>query len=214
MSPTAPHLVTRAELAAVGNALARAFATDPVWQWLLADTHRFQRRASHLMRAITQMHLSTDSVWTTEGTGACAVWAPPGKFRTPASQFVRVAHRFVPAAGLAGMRRFATVATLDDLHPSEPHWYLALLGTDPAHQGRGLGSAVMGPGMAAADAAGVGCYLESSKESNIAFYRRHGFDVIGTHDLDHGSGPRVWLMWRDPVPDANHGSPGYPPMFS
>jgi len=199
MGDTTPHLATRADLPAVGASLARAFATDPVWQWLVPDRRRFQRRATQLMRAITQMHLATGSVWTTPGAGATGVWAPPKKFRTPASQFVRVAHRFVPAAGIAGMRRFATVATLDDLHPGEPHWYLALLGTDPAHQGRGLASAVMQPAMAAADAAGVGCYLESSKESNISFYRRHGFEVTGTHDLDHGAGPRVWLMWRDPV---------------
>lgn len=205
MGDTTPLPVTRADLAAVGGSLARAFATDPVWQWLVPSSRRFQQRASQLMRSVVQMHLSTDSVWTTAGAGATGVWAPPKKFRTPASQFVRVAHRFVPAAGVAGMRRFAAVATLDDLHPSEPHWYLALLGTDPAHQGRGLGSAVMQPGMAAADAAGVGCYLESSKESNIAFYRRHGFEVIGTHDISGGAGPRVWLMWRDPHPVTDDG---------
>ena len=50
------------------------------------------------------------------------------------------------------------------------------------------------------DAAGVGCYLESSKEANVPFYERLGFRVTDTYDVDDGRGPRLWLMWRDPVP--------------
>jgi ribosomal protein S18 acetylase RimI-like enzyme len=92
---------------------------------------------------------------------------------------------------------------MEKIHPSEPHWYLALLGTHPDHQGQGLGTAVVAPGIAAADAEGVGCYLESSKEANVPYYERLGFEVIGTYDVDRGSGPRLWLMWRDPTPPSS-----------
>ena len=39
--------------------------------------------------------------------------------------------------------RFFQIA--DAKHPREPHWYLALLGVDPDHQGRGFGSHLMQP---------------------------------------------------------------------
>ena len=82
-------------------------------------------------------------------------------------------------------------------HPSgPPHWYLAVLGTDPSAQGQGLGSAVLAPVLQRCDEDGVGAYLESSKESNIAFYSRHGFRLTGEVHLLKG--PQMWKMWRDP----------------
>jgi ribosomal protein S18 acetylase RimI-like enzyme len=84
-------------------------------------------------------------------------------------------------------------------HPSTPqHWYLAVLGTDPDAQGRGLGSAVLSAMLEQCDRDGVPSYLESSKERNIDFYARHGFRVTGEIKLLRG--PNVWPMWRDSRP--------------
>jgi ribosomal protein S18 acetylase RimI-like enzyme len=86
-------------------------------------------------------------------------------------------------------------------HPADPpHWYLAVLGTDPSAQGRGLGSATLAPVLERCDADGVGAYLESSKERNIDFYARHGFRV--TAELRLPRGPSVWPMWREPQPNG------------
>ena len=85
---------------------------------------------------------------------------------------------------------------IDGAHPSEPHYYLAVLGTEPELQGGGIGSALMRPVLDMCDRDEVPAYLESSKERNIAFYARHGFRV--TREMKLPKGPPVWLMWRDP----------------
>lgn len=87
---------------------------------------------------------------------------------------------------------------MEKVHPSEPHWYLAVLGTDPQYQGKGVGSALMAPVLQKCDAEGVPAYLESSKESNVPFYQRHGFEVKG--EVNVKNGPTLWPMWRDPHP--------------
>ena len=65
-------------------------------------------------------------------------------------------------------------------HPKEPHYYLEFVGTTPAAQGTGMGTKVIAPMCERADAEGVGMYLESSKESNVPFYARFGFEVRET----------------------------------
>jgi ribosomal protein S18 acetylase RimI-like enzyme len=77
-----------------------------------------------------------------------------------------------------------------------PHWYLAVLGTDPSAQGAGIGSALIGPTLGRCDAEGIPAYLESSKEANISFYQRHGFRV--TQEIDLPQGPKLWAMLREP----------------
>ena len=90
------------------------------------------------------------------------------------------------------------VETIERAHPREPHYYLAVLGTDPDEQGRGIGSALMQPVLEMCDRDVVPAYLESSKERNVDFYARHGFRV--TDELVLPEGPPVWPMWRDPRP--------------
>ena len=87
--------------------------------------------------------------------------------------------------------------SLEKNHPKEPHYYLEFLGTDPAHQRKGLGAAVLEPVLAKCDAEGLGAYLESSKDVNVPYYRHFGFEV--RQEITHkNNGPKQWLMWRDP----------------
>jgi ribosomal protein S18 acetylase RimI-like enzyme len=80
-----------------------------------------------------------------------------------------------------------------------PHWYLLIVAVDPELQGKGAGSALVKEGLARADAAGVPCYLETSEETNIGFYRRLGFEVVASAVLGQG-GPPAWAMRRDARP--------------
>lgn len=90
------------------------------------------------------------------------------------------------------------LTNIERKHPSNPeHWYLAVVGTDPAAQGQGLASKVLSPVLDQCDRDGVAAYLESSKESNIAYYSRLGFRVTAEHRLPRG--PSVWAMWREPA---------------
>jgi hypothetical protein len=57
---------------------------------------------------------------------------------------------------------------------------------------------VLAPVLEICDRDGVPAYLESSKESNIAFYERQRFELIDEVSVP-GSSVRLWLMWRDPL---------------
>jgi ribosomal protein S18 acetylase RimI-like enzyme len=122
------------------------------------------------------------------------LWAPPGKWRLGAWGQVRMLPDFIRLFGRRLPLASRGLNLVEAHHPRELHWYLAVLGTEPACQGQGIGSALMAPILERCDREGLPAYLESSKESNIAFYSRHGFEVTGEIRLPDG--PPVWPMWR------------------
>jgi len=200
MAASAPQLrrVTSEDVPALAGVLARAFLDDPVAGWAFAvDSLRLKALERFQGTRIYQL-LGEQEVWTDDERRCAALWAPPGRWKMSLREVAAMVPAFLHPR-LIWRMPVAAVGweKLEQHHPHDPpHWYLAVLGTDPSAQGQGLGSAVMGPVLERCDADGVGAYLESSKESNIAFYSRHGFQV--TEEIHLMAGPPMWKMWRDP----------------
>lgn len=192
-----------AEIAAV---LGRAFDDDPVWRWLLPDDASRVRRMTALfgvmLRQVHLRHGATEATGRNGGTEAAALWDPPGHWHIPLR---RQAAQGVPLVRILGTRTPATLRALGAIekhHPKEPHWYLAVLGTDPPAQGNGLGAALLRSRLDRCDAEGLPSYLESSKEQNVPYYERFGFRVTRELTLPGKGCPPVWLMWREPLRGA------------
>ena len=92
---------------------------------------------------------------------------------------------------------------VESLHPSEPHWYLALLATDPSVQGQGLGTALLRPVLDRCDAEGIAAYTETQKDDNVSWYRRSGFVAIDEVRLRDT--PTIWRLWREHRAEDAHG---------
>jgi GNAT superfamily N-acetyltransferase len=82
---------------------------------------------------------------------------------------------------------------LAEHHPVERHWYLGTLGVDPPHQRRGVGQRLLAAFLERADHDGTPAWLETDRETNIRFYERGGFAVVGTVSVFDTP---VWLMRR------------------
>ncbi|MGO9488481.1 MAG: GNAT family N-acetyltransferase [Solirubrobacteraceae bacterium] len=200
VGPPAIRRAGEQDVPALAAMLARAFLDDPVASWAWppdalrpAALERFQ--ATRLRQLIGH-----EEVWTTDDLDCAALWAPPGHWHSTIREVAALVPCFMRPRLLPRMPLVAVGwEKLERRHPREPqHFYLAVLGTDPPAQGRGLASAVLRGVLDQCDRDGVGAYLESSKESNIAFYSRHGFRV--TEEIHLLRGPSMWKMWRDPRP--------------
>jgi GNAT superfamily N-acetyltransferase len=192
-----PRRATPEDVPELARMLARAFLDDPVAMWSCRPDHLRPRVLERFNALRLRQLLGEREVWTTPELSTAALWAPPKRWKTTPGQDLALARimlhpRLIVRAPLIG----AGLMGLERKHPhAPPHWYLGVLGTDPVAQGQGLGSAVLGPVLEQCDADGVGAYLESSKERNIAFYARHGFRV--TAELRLPRGPKMWAMWRE-----------------
>ena len=194
----APRRASAADIPALSGMLARAFLDDPVasWAWRpqelrLAALERFQ--AARLRQLIPG-----GEVWTNDELTCAALWAPPGSWHMTLRETAMLVPCFLRPRLFARMPLVALGwEKMERVHPRRPpHFYLAVLGTEPQAQGRGLGSAALGGVLEQCDRDGVSAYLESSKERNVDFYARHGFRVL--EEIRLLRGPPMWKMWRDP----------------
>ncbi|WP_093151642.1 GNAT family N-acetyltransferase [Saccharopolyspora antimicrobica] len=180
------------ELDAAADTLAAAFADYPFTRHTIsADDHLDRVRRTQRMY-LERIGFPQGQVHVCGEAEAVAVWT------TPATDLTVFAGMAAEAQEIAGDRAEAAAAAEQAMaphRPTEPVWFLATIGVRPGLQGRGLGRAVLEPGLRAADAADVPCFLETSLESNVAFYRKLGFEVTAEVDLPDG-GPRTWAMRR------------------
>lgn len=201
------------DLPRIGRVLAAAFADDPVWNYMTSPRADWPTRAAAWFEAEARAQLrGHGEVLVDCGRGYAAVgspvaggtpvrgvaiWSPPGRWKGSPAEAVAVA---VPSARLFRsriVRALRLLTQMERAHPKDPpHWYLAVLGTDPVFQGAGVGGALMRAITDRCDDEGLGAYLESSKEDNVPYYARHGFEV--TELIDSGGQPPTWHMWRDP----------------
>jgi len=181
----------------------RAFLDDPVFEFVFPDDGERRSRLPWLMRIGIALGTRFGHVHTTPGTMVGhAVWLPPGHTHVSDDRLAEAGfvapEEHLGALSLARFGAFmaAAAAAHERLLPG-PHWYLLILGIDPPQQGRGLGSALIQSTLGRADAEGLPCFLETAKERNLTFYRRHGFEVAAEQALEEG-GPTVWSMVRPP----------------
>jgi ribosomal protein S18 acetylase RimI-like enzyme len=196
-APPAIRRATEQDIPALAGMLARAFQDDPVTKWAWRPDQLRPWALERFQATRLRQLIAHEEVWTDESMSCAALWAPPGHWKASLRETAELVPCFLRPR-LIGRLPLVTVGweKLEHGHPREPHFYLAVLGTEPAAQGQGLGSAVLRGVLDQCDGDGVAAFLESSKESNIAFYARHGFRV--TEEVGLIRGPSMWKMWRDP----------------
>lgn len=192
------------DLAAIGACLGHAFDDDPVMGWLVGDHADRHRRISTVLELNTTMHLGHGQVFVASierggPVAAVAVWAHPRRWHVPLRRYLRHVVGFGGVLGVAGLRRAASLRVVEQAHPREHHHYLAVLGTHPDAQGRGLGASLVRAVTTGADRELMPAYLECSKPSNVGYYQRLGFEAGDVIDI--APDVSVTAMWRDPQPD-------------
>jgi ribosomal protein S18 acetylase RimI-like enzyme len=166
--------------------LAEAFSADPLLQILAPDPSRRVKLGPAMMDVLLVYGLRYGRVWATADASAVAIWLHPESGPMTMPRLLRAGMWRAPSMlGLDGMGRMSkAMSATEGFHKQVhgPHWYLMTVGTRTAMQGQGLGTQLVEMGTSRADDAGVPCYLETGTDSNIAFYRKRGFEVIGQAD--------------------------------
>jgi ribosomal protein S18 acetylase RimI-like enzyme len=180
---------------------------DYVWEaWALPGPDRREQLTELVRVDLELLSIPYRDVWMHDDAAAVAVWirpraAPPNP--DAAAEVARVARlRLGPRLAVIE----SVEAALAAHRPTEPHWFLATMGTRPDQRRRGLGTAVLRPVLDELDRVLEPACLETSSVANVAFYSRLGFAVVAHLDDLPADAPETWVMWREP---RTNRSPAY-----
>ncbi|MEH3133449.1 MAG: GNAT family N-acetyltransferase [Mycolicibacterium neoaurum] len=191
----------RSDVDALCRVLGRALFDDPVMAWMLPAPQARRRKLHKLFAGLTRHHHlargGVEIAGAESGIAAAALWDPPDQWRHTPAEELRAAPSMLLTFGKAVRRGMQVSELMKRSHPDEPHWYLAVIGSDPQVRGDGFGHALMRSRLDRCDAEFAPAYLESSNPDNIGYYQRFGFEVTGEITLPDG-GPVMYPMWRDP----------------
>lgn len=185
------NAVSETEQAEAISVLTLAFSTDPMSRWSLPDPVKYLKLFPSVARAFGGTGHSVNAWYIAEDCSGAAMWLPPG-MEGDGETLERIFMENAPQEIMGDLPSLFEQMTA--FHPTEPHWYLPMIGVDPARQGKGTGSALMKAALTKVDDDGLIAYLESSNEKNIPLYERHGFEVIGR--IQSGSSPVLYPMLR------------------
>lgn len=187
------RLVESGEVERAVGVVVLAFASDPIARWLYPDSRAYLEHFPEFVHRFGGRAFEHGTALVDEDFGGAALWLPVG-VEVDGEAMGQWLQDTVDEARLAEMATF--FGQMASHHTPDPHWYLPLIGVDPAGQGKGIGSRLMRRALASCDALGVAAYLESSNPSNVPFYERHGFEVVA--EIQVGASPTAHPMLRAP----------------
>jgi GNAT superfamily N-acetyltransferase len=170
-----------------------AFSSDPPCRWIWPDPEQYLQAFPRFARAFAGGAVEHGTANHCEGFSGVALWLPPGVAPDEAALMTVIRDT---VSGALRDATFSMFEQMDAFHPHEAHWHLPLIGVDPAHQGKGIGAALLRHVLSECDRQQVLAYLEATSVRNRQLYERHGFEAIGR--IQVADSPPVVPMIRKP----------------
>ena len=192
-TPIIKSAATASDEASIIDVLVRANWEDPAARWVWPDSQQFLTHFPSFVRAFGGRAFAHGSAYYVDGYTGAALWLPPD-VHPDEDMLIALLQRTVSEQIQKDF--FPVFEQMGRYHPSEPHWYLPLMGVGPSQQGKGFGSALLQHTLMQFDRDNKLAYLESSNPRNIPLYKRHGFELLGSIQI--GTSPSIAPMLRRP----------------
>ncbi len=175
------------------RALTLAFCADPFMRYCYPDPHHYLDHFPHLVEVLGGKAFECGRAFHDGDLLGTSLWLPPDMYpddQTVSEQIERTVELRIVDSVLA-IRDHLNAA-----RPREPHWHLALIGVDAAHQGQGLGSLLLHTMLDEIDREELLTYLEATSPRNMRLFEKFGFQKLDI--VKCGDAPPLFPMIREP----------------
>jgi GNAT superfamily N-acetyltransferase len=194
MPTTSIKTATSADTKRCLAVLTLAFAGDPACRWAWPDPLQYLDAFPRFARTFGGSAFDLGTAYYDSSYSGVALWLPPGAKQDEESLIQVINDTVAPGLKDAMFKMFEQ---MDSYHPGEAHWHLPLIGVDPAHQGGGIGIALLNHVLKECDGQRIPAYLEATSTRNVPLYERHGFRALGK--IQVLDSPPIVPMLRKPL---------------
>lgn len=173
--------------------LTLAFSADPFVRFCYPSPVSYLSHFPNFAKACGGKAFSCGSAYHSGEYLGTALWLPPHTLPDEKRAFKHFERTLDPPTAKTA---FAVLNQMATSQPEEPHWYLAFIGVDVSHQGKGIASKLLKPMFDKFDREECLTYLESTNAANIPLYERFGFNLVGRIEVDDC--PPLFPMIRRP----------------
>lgn len=193
------RMIVAAETRVAADVMARGMRDNPLHVSAFGESPAFRESAlAGVFRAFLSMEAARkghvlgafkDNILV----GVCGMMRP-GCCQLSLSERIALLPKLLWNCGFRGTGRLLSQFGNWSKHdPHEPHWHLGPIGIERELQGQGMGSLLLREFCRIVDSEKMTAWLETDKEVNVLFYRKHGFEVVAE---DIVNGVRNWFMER------------------
>ncbi|OKO99363.1 GNAT family N-acetyltransferase [Xenorhabdus eapokensis] len=184
--------ISETQLVRCVQTLTRAFDGYSLMRHFLAEDDHQQRIRRYQETFLRKVGMTVGHVWATDDGAAVSIWTSPD-IEDAEATFAPLSIEFGKIAGTREKVMRASESIMAKERPNFPCWFLGAVAVDPDYQGKGLGRAVIEPGLERAEREGFPVFLETSDDKNVRIYERLGFEVTAAYQLPLG-GPMTYAM--------------------
>ena len=185
--------------ASLVGVLNRAFDSDTIFEYVQPEKARRARVVAQFHKASVHYARQFGVADVAPQSAGLALWLPPGAEQLTLPRMLQTGFgKLALSLGATLPRLLRVDSQLSQMHKAHApgrHWYLFLLGVDPAFHGQGVGSQLLEQGVARARVQELPIYLETQTEANVAFYTRRGFTVQEQRIL--APGLTTWALTKE-----------------
>ena len=194
--------LTRNEKSEAVKVLSSSFYNYPVMRYVLKESGElYKSHLEYLVGTFCEIRLTQN--WPLLGyiqdSKVCAVAGinEPGEMPHK-GKFDKAFERLKTEIGSAAYKRLDNFEkACSHLEPTDPHFFLGIIGVDPAYQKKGFAKKLIEElkSMSLDHPLSKGVALSTESTSNVPYYELHGFGVIGEADVED---LHTWLMfWKN-----------------
>ena len=175
-----------------------AFEDDPFLLWMMGGPQEYRKIGAPLIRTWVRYTTLYGYGLRVQNFSAAVMFRKPGDIKMGFSRLFRSGMlKTQSLLGKEGMRRLMTAekqveAKRKAITGDQRFLYCWMLGTAPADQGKGCGTALMEKGFEQYPA--VSCYLETQKERNRQYYEGMGFEERGRIHIEGTDFPIICML--------------------